>query len=188
MESTDFAEKRCWFGLPIRPGHGRDVCMPRRLLARCQPDSIQEFRAAARQRFDDALYLATEGRRTGAIYLWGYTAEMTLKAAYFSSQGRAEADALTWRADIQPAILRGRAMGIAWPDQGAGHNVRAWAEFLSSERGRCCPIPPSPRPLAWRCNDVGSRSGSCGERSFATTRITPIRTRSDRSAKPLPGF
>src|SRR5437588_276642 len=50
--------------------------MPRRLLERCQPDSIREFRAAGRQRFDDALALAAAGHRTGAIYLWGYTAEM----------------------------------------------------------------------------------------------------------------
>ncbi len=58
--------------------------MPRRLLDRCNDDSLREFRAAARQRFNDALVLAANGRRTGAIYLWGYAVEMTLKAAYFS--------------------------------------------------------------------------------------------------------
>ena len=61
--------------------------MPRRLLERCDPDSIREFRAAARQRFDDALAMADQGRRTGAVYLWGYTSEMLLKAAYFSFGG-----------------------------------------------------------------------------------------------------
>ncbi len=71
--------------------------MPRRLIDRCQPDCIREFRLAARQRFDDALVLAASGRRTGAIYLWGYTAEMTLKAAYFSLIGMAETDTITWR-------------------------------------------------------------------------------------------
>ena len=58
--------------------------MPRGLRARCQPDSIREFRAAARQRFQDGLTAAAGERRTAAIYLWGYAAEMTLKAAYFA--------------------------------------------------------------------------------------------------------
>ena len=70
--------------------------MPRRLLERCRPDSIREFRAAARQRFDDGLSLAAAGRRTGAIYLFGYTAEMILKAAYFSLSGLTETDTITW--------------------------------------------------------------------------------------------
>jgi hypothetical protein len=109
--------------------------MPRRLLDRCAPDSIAEFRAGARQRFDDAVALQNRGRRTGAIYLWGYAAEMTLKAAYFTLLGRAETQALSWTADILPAINRGRtALGIAWPIQGQGHNVRAWAELLVLER------------------------------------------------------
>jgi hypothetical protein len=119
--------------------------MPRRLLDRCQPDSIREFRASARQRYDDALSLASQGRRTAAIYLWGYTAEMTLKAAYFSLQGLAETATLTWLGDILPAIDRGKKMGIPWPAQGQGHNIRAWADLLVLERaatpGRAYPDP-----------------------------------------------
>lgn len=108
--------------------------MPRRLLDRCRPDSIRELRAAARQRFDDALALSVAGRRTGAIYLWGYTAEMILKAAYFSFLGLGEAVQITWKAHLRPAIDRGRVLGVAWPFEGAGHNVRAWAELLVAER------------------------------------------------------
>ncbi len=108
--------------------------MPRRLLDRCHPDSIREFRVAARQRFDDALAMAGRGRRTGAIYLWGYTAEMTLKAVYFSLIGLAETAVITWKAHLQPAINKGKGMGMAWPAQGAGHNVRAWAELLVGVR------------------------------------------------------
>jgi hypothetical protein len=98
--------------------------MPTRLLSRCQPDSILQFRAAAMQRADDALALAAAGRRTGAIYLWGYAAEMVLKAAYFSSLGPPETQIITWRGDLRPAIDLGRSMGIHWPDAGAGHNIR----------------------------------------------------------------
>jgi hypothetical protein len=36
--------------------------------------------------------------------------------------------------NIQPAINRGRGMGIVWLPQGAGHNVRAWAELLVAVR------------------------------------------------------
>jgi hypothetical protein len=110
--------------------------MPRRLIDRCQPDSIEEFRAAARQRYNDGLALAVAGNRTGAIYLWGYAAEMTLKAAYFTLFGLLDDDVITMPGHIQPAINRGRAapLNIAWPNQGAGHNVRAWAELLVGVR------------------------------------------------------
>jgi hypothetical protein len=109
--------------------------MPKRLPARWRPESIREFRASAQQRFDEGMALAGNGHRTGAIYLWGYAAEMTLKAAYFLLAGLAEADVITWNGHIQPAIHHGRVnRGIAWPQQGQGHNVRAWAELLVAER------------------------------------------------------
>ncbi len=108
--------------------------MPRRLLQRCQPDSIREFRAAALRRFDDGLILAAKGNGTGAIYLWGYCAEMVLKAAYFSLIGLTETDVITWQGHLIPAIHRGRAIGLAWPSQGAGHNISAWAELLVAVR------------------------------------------------------
>jgi len=110
--------------------------MPRRLIDRCQPDSIREFRASARQRYYDGLALSGTGNRTAAIYLWGYAAEMALKAAYFSLFGLADDDPITVPGHIQPAINRGRAppLSIAWPNQGAGHNVRAWAELLVGVR------------------------------------------------------
>lgn len=110
--------------------------MPRRLIDRCQPDSIREFRASARQRYNDGLALAGAGNRTAAIYLWGYAAEMTLKSAYFSLLGLAEHDVITVPGHIQPAINRGRAapLSIAWPNPGAAHNVRAWAELLVGVR------------------------------------------------------
>src|SRR5438105_9517147 len=110
--------------------------MPRGLIDRCRPDSIREFRASARQRYHDGLALSGRGNRTAAIYLWGYAAEMTLKAAYFSLFGLADDDVITVPGHIQPAINRGRAapLAIAWPNQGAGHNVRAWAELLVGVR------------------------------------------------------
>jgi hypothetical protein len=59
---------------------------------------------------------------------------MILKAAYFALIGLAETDVITWQGDLQPAINRGRTLNIAWPQQGAGHNIRAWSELLVMER------------------------------------------------------
>jgi len=108
--------------------------MPKRLLDRCHLDSIREFRASAQQRFDDGLTAAVGGRGLAAIYLWGYCAEMLLKAAYFSVLGLGEGTSLRMADHIAPAILMGRQLGIAWPKSGQGHNVRAWAELLILER------------------------------------------------------
>mgnify|MGYP000119331332 CR=1 FL=1 len=132
--------------------------MPRRLLDRCSPDSIREFCAAARQRFSDGIALAAAGRRTGAIYLWGYSAEMILKAAYFSLSGIAETQRISWPGDLRPAIDRGRAVfHIAWPSAGAGHNVRAWAELLIAERAATSAYP---RHFALEVQAHGQRIGS----------------------------
>lgn len=110
--------------------------MPRRLLERCQPDSIREFRAAARIRYHDGLTLAMQGHRTAAIYLWGYAAEMILKAAYFSFTGVKELAPLTVPGHIIPAINIGRSLGIPWPRAGQGHNVDAWAQLLIATHAR----------------------------------------------------
>lgn len=106
--------------------------MPRRLLDRCLPDSVREFRAAAFQRSQDAHSLAAAGRRTAAIYLWGYAAEMTLKAAYFSALGFPETRPITM-GDLRGAVTAALGLGVAWPGQNL-HDLRAWAEFLVAFR------------------------------------------------------
>ena len=132
--------------------------MPKRLLDRARPDSIREFRAAARERFADGLALASAGRRTGAIYLWGYSAEMTLKAAYFALTGLAEAAPITWASHLQAAIERGRVtFNITWPKSGAGHNVRAWGELLVAER--LAVGHPYPRAFGRRLQESGLQIG-----------------------------
>ena len=131
--------------------------MPKRILDRCNADSIREFRASARQRYNDALVLVAQGRRTAAIYLWGYSAEMTLKAAYFSFLGHPETTPITWAAHLLPAINAGQAV-VAWPHQGKGHNVRAWAEFLVLSRA-ANPATSYPPPFALEVQRHGQRIG-----------------------------
>ncbi len=132
--------------------------MPRRLLTRCQPDSIREFRASARQRYDDGLTAAAGGRGLAAIYLWGYSAEMLLKAGYFTVLGVGEDTALQMAIHINPALQRGRGLGIAWPQGGQGHNVRAWAELLILERATH-PNPAMAYPI-----DFGDQVQANGQR------------------------
>lgn len=132
--------------------------VPKRLPDRWQPESIREFRAAARHRFDDGLALAAVGRRTGAIYLWGYSAEMTLKAAYFALT-LAATDPITWAGHVLPAINHGRNVRlIAWPLSGQGHNVRAWAELLVAERA-ATPGQAFPAALGRQVQVCGQRIG-----------------------------
>ena len=130
--------------------------MPKRLIDRCQPDSIREFRASAAQRYSDGLALVAAAHRTAAIYLWGYAAEMTLKAAYFTMLGIAEDHTITVPGHIQPAINRGRGapFNIAWT--GAGHNVRAWAELLVGVRAQD-PSTAYDGPFAEQVQGCGQR-------------------------------
>ena len=110
--------------------------MPKLLLVRCAADSIKEFRAAARERFEDAAVAAAAGRKTAAIYLWGYVAEMTLKAAYFSAFGFDAARPITI-GDLRGAAASAPALGVIWPGAPRRtnlHSIRAWAELLISFR------------------------------------------------------
>jgi hypothetical protein len=151
--------------------------MPKRLPDRWQPESIGEFRASALQRFEDGMALAGQGHRTGAIYLWGYSAEMLLKAAYFSVLGRPVPAVLTWAGDILPAINAGRAMGIAWPYLGQGHNVRARAELLIAQRAATPGAAYA--PLFGQEVQARAAKASCnsGAKRCATTRTWPMSTR-----------
>jgi hypothetical protein len=110
--------------------------MPRRLPDRCRPDSIGEFRAAAAHRFQDGIALATAGRRTAAIYVWGYAAEMTLKAGYFTVMGFPDAQVIVM-ADLRAAAASAPGLGLAaWPAPYRFHDLSLWAELLVATRRR----------------------------------------------------
>jgi hypothetical protein len=83
---------------------------------------------------------------------------MILKAAYFSLTGLPERRRLGWAADLRPAINRGRALGVAWPPQGEGHNVRAWAELLVTVRA-LAPATAFAAPFALEVQRRGQRIG-----------------------------
>ena len=119
--------------------------MPKLLVDRLAPDSIAEFRAAARIRNEDAWVLARSGRGLAAVYLWGYVAEMILKASWFSLIGFPERRAIS-PADLRSAVTLGRIQyGIQWPGAGRLHAVLNWADLLVQHRIALGRPYPSPR-------------------------------------------
>lgn len=83
---------------------------------------------AAEQRFWDGLTLATggAGHETGAIYLFGYAAEMLLKTAYFQVIG------VPPSRNIAPHLAAARR-DASWRG-GNLHNLQSWFALLNDAR------------------------------------------------------
>lgn len=105
--------------------------MPIPLLDRCSPDSIREFRAAAGQRFAEGCLLADDDHRLAAIYLWGYTGEMLLKAAFFAAYGYDDSQEIT-TADLHAARQLARDLGVTGFDN--LHSITGWGQLLVRTR------------------------------------------------------
>ena len=103
--------------------------MPIRLPERCGPDCIAGFRSAAVQRHLDACRLADNERRTGAVYLWGYSIEMLLKAAFFRAFGYDSQRPIT-AADLRAAVQLAPSLGYAWPAGANLHHLPGWSQLL----------------------------------------------------------
>jgi len=100
--------------------------MPKGLIDRFRTECIQEFRAAASQRYLDGVTLMSQSRRTAAIYLWGYAAEMTLKAAYFQAVGFPASQRIV-NADLKSA----RNTATGWQIQFRNyHDLHCWGQLL----------------------------------------------------------
>ncbi len=96
---------------------------------------------AAEERFRDGLTLADSGagRATGAIYLFGYVAEMLLKTAVFRTQNVAYDANLGQRGgplDFARTLSLWRGRNL--------HDLRAWVDFLIDYRSLLgMPFDPS---------------------------------------------
>ena len=110
--------------------------MPRLLPDRFVTECVREFDLAASERNADAAALAAAGRRTAAIYLYGYVAEMLLKAAYFRLIRYGDADpidivALRSAVGENPASMS-RSLGL--PGTRNLHDLSAWANLIVAYR------------------------------------------------------
>jgi hypothetical protein len=86
-------------------------------------------------RYEEGWQLALLGHRTAAIYLWGYAAEMTLKAAWFSLI-RFPRHTSIKGSHLGAAVATATNYGITWPSIGRFHNVFAWGQLLIQHRIR----------------------------------------------------
>jgi hypothetical protein len=130
--------------------------MPRLLLARCGLDCVREFRASARLRYNEGVALS-DSHKTAAIYLWGYAAEMTLKAAYFTLIGFADTREIT-RLDLRTALGGGHgstAASLGMSPSGNFHNLGEWAQLLILYRDRHGPAYSDPLQAAQVIDNTG---------------------------------
>lgn len=116
--------------------------MPRLLPDRFATECVREFDLAASERYADVTALVTAGRRTAAIYLAGYVAEMLLKAAYFRLIGYGDADPIdlvVLRAAVgdNPASTA-RSLGL--PGTRNLHNLAAWVNLIVAYRAAHGPV------------------------------------------------
>jgi len=93
----------------------------------------------------EVLYL--DGQRLGAVYLYGYAIEISLKTAYYRVIGLVPAALIDKGLHRIPAEKSIKAMiGLPSHPQGAaspGHNVIGWARLLDQQRA----TPALGRPL-----------------------------------------
>ena len=103
----------------------------RRRLAK--DETIQDLESAARARLFDAQALEAAGRAGGAIYLAGYVAEITLKAACFRLGGHTPSTL------VQPLLFTYKNRGVltlpAVPYE-SGHSLPFWALMLEADHRR----------------------------------------------------
>lgn len=116
--------------------------MALKLLRRAGVDTLGKLEAAASRRFREANVLNAKGEKLGAIYLYGYSVEIRLKAAYYRTIGLVPATIIDPNLHRKPAENLINALPLlprhkTPPGPAAGHHVVGWARIL--EQGRLLP-------------------------------------------------
>lgn len=117
--------------------------MPLTLVRRSGRDSLAKLEASALLRMREAESLYLVGQRLGAVYLYGYVIETSLKTAYYRVIGLVPPTPIDKQLHRLPAENAIKAMGgLPSHPQGApstGHNVIGWARLLDQERAKPAP-------------------------------------------------
>ena len=106
------------------------------LGARLAPDTIAKLERAAQHRFATAEILQTKKRRLEALYLYGYSAEICLSAAYYRRSGLPANTAID-RDTRQRRMAQARQLRTATGEplmNSDPHPLVGWARFLQWER------------------------------------------------------
>ena len=109
-------------------------------LFRLGRDSIAEFEAAAEQRHTEARHLLRRSRDLGAIYLYGYSIELRLKAAYFATRGVRSTSGVPFGptdqisdADRNTAMREWSVLGLLRKANN-GHDLEFWGALTVAKR------------------------------------------------------
>ena len=106
--------------------------MPLTLVHRAGGDTLGKLEAAAARRFREAEKLFQQGERLGAVYLFGYSIEIRLKAAYYRTIGLVPGSAI--QPHRRPAEDAIRALPFFPSNAQPGHHLRGWAGLLAQTR------------------------------------------------------
>jgi hypothetical protein len=105
------------------------------LLSRAGTDCLRKLEGAAKQRYAEAQEFQSN-RPLIALYLFGYSIEMRLKAAYYRLIGLAGDSPLNNPRDTAEARIKQliKSGSITTPPVSAGHNIMGWASILEEKR------------------------------------------------------
>jgi hypothetical protein len=108
-------------------------------------DSVPGFERAAVRCFHDAGRLRICDRRLAAIYFYGYSVEMWIKAAYFRTLFLFSGLPVKTRIDgyrRKVAVDEWNALGL--PRRPSPHDIAGWAELLIAKRASLGVAHPTP--------------------------------------------
>jgi hypothetical protein len=104
--------------------------MAKSLAGKYGPDTIRKYLRAAPERFKEAEYLASAGHNLAALYFYGYTVEMLIKAAYFK-MSRYGVTVEIDRDARNRVMTRARRAGLMSYEP---HDLVGWARLLISDK------------------------------------------------------
>ncbi len=97
-------------------------------------DCVAEFEAAAIQRHAEAEQLGKRSHHLGAIYLYGYSVEMRVKALYFRNAGFGQAAPISNKDRSDGADMYQVLGLLVKPGQ---HDIAGWATLAVAARATC---------------------------------------------------
>ena len=112
---------------------GEGCSVPLSLVHRAGVDTLGKLERAAVKRFREARRLQEAGEALGAVYLYGYSAEITLKVAYYRIIGLVPTTPIDQRLHRRPAENRISAM-TPLASGPPGHNISGWAKLVEQTR------------------------------------------------------